>query len=219
MNTIPAACSEACPKIILYLCGVGGNIGDYNYLARASAFRQLGFSVLMFDYRGYGLSQGSFPSEAQLYADSEAAWNYLRNNRHISADQILVYGESLGGAIAINLAVQHPEAGGLIVQSSFKSMAAVINRRSMAKFLPVNRMLSERFDSHTKVSALQMPVLFLHGSEDTVVSAEMSQQLYALAPEPKQLFLIAGAEHVRLYQPGAHSYLRGIQSFIKTLPE
>ena len=100
---------------MLYLCGVGRNIGDYNYLARVSAFRQLGFSVLVFDYRGYGLSSGNPPHEMQLYADSQAAWQYLREVRRIPPEQILIYGESMGGAIALNLAIKHPEAAGLIM--------------------------------------------------------------------------------------------------------
>lgn len=102
-------------------------MGDYNYLARVSAFRQLGFSVLVFDYRGYGRSSGNFPDESQVYQDGQAAWNYLRNERNISPRQILIYGESLGGAIALDLAVKHPEAGGLIMQSSFTSMAQTVN--------------------------------------------------------------------------------------------
>lgn len=114
------------PKTILYFCGVGRNMGDYNYLARVAAFRQLGFSVLVFDYRGYGRSEGNFPEESQLYEDSEAAWDYLRNVRQIPAEQILIYGESLGGAITLDLAIEHPEANGLIMQSSFTSMAEVV---------------------------------------------------------------------------------------------
>lgn len=71
------------PKVMLYFCGVGNNMGDYNYLARIAAFRQLGFSVLAFDYRGYGRSKGNFPSESQVYEDAQAAWSYLRNVRQI----------------------------------------------------------------------------------------------------------------------------------------
>lgn len=207
------------PKVMLYLCGVGRNMGDYNYLARVAAFRQLGFAVLVFDYRGYGLSEGSFPTEAQVYADSQATWNYLRDVRKIPPEQILIYGESLGGAIALELAVKHPEAGGLIMQSSFTSMAEVARHRALAQIFPIDLMLTERFDSLAKVRSLQTPVLFLHGTADSVVPFEMSQQLYATAPEPKQLFLISGAEHVRIYQPGDQSYLKAIQRFVKSLPD
>ncbi|MEA5448312.1 alpha/beta fold hydrolase [Leptolyngbya sp. CCNP1308] len=204
---------------MLYLCGVGRNMGDYNYLARVSAFRQLGFSVLVFDYRGYGLSAGDFPREAQVYQDSQVAWNYLQNVRQIPPEHIVIYGESLGGAIALDLAVKHPEAGGLIIQSSFTSMAEAIGHRKILRLFPIDRLLTERFDSLSKIQSLQVPVLFLHGSADSVVPPEMSQQLYEASSEPKQLFLISGADHVRIYQPGEQSYLKAIQRFIEFIQQ
>ncbi|MEM6838041.1 MAG: alpha/beta hydrolase [Cyanobacteria bacterium P01_C01_bin.120] len=206
------------PKVMLYLCGVGRNMGDYNYLARVSAFRQLGFSVLVFDYRGYGRSGGDFPHEAQLYEDAAAAWHYLRTVQQVPAEQIVIYGESLGGAIALDLAVQHPNAAGLIMQSSFTTMTAAVQQRAFTQFLPINQLLTERFDSLNKVAALQIPVLFLHGTVDSVVPSTMSQQLYDEAPHPKQLFLIPEADHVSIYRPGAASYLRGLQHFVERLP-
>ncbi|MEL6902647.1 MAG: alpha/beta fold hydrolase [Cyanobacteria bacterium J06606_4] len=205
----------ASPKVMLYFCGVGRNMGDYNYLARVSAFRQLGFSVLVFDYRGYGLSDGGFPSEQQVYQDSQAAWRYLQDVRQIPPEQIVIYGESLGGAIALNLAIQHPEASGLILQSTFTSMTAAIRHKKLMQLFPVDWLLTERFNSLGNVRSLRVPVLFLHGSEDSVVPAHMSQQLYDAAPEPKQLFLISGADHVRIYQPGPQSYLKAIEKFIE----
>ncbi len=203
------------PKVMLYLCGVGRNMGDYNYLARVSAFRQLGFSVLVFDYRGYGLSEGDFPNELQVYQDSQAAWNYLRYVRQIPPEQIFIYGESLGGAIALDLAVRHPEAGGLIIQSSFTSMTQAIRHRKFLQLFPVGLLLTERFDSLSKIRSLRVPVLFLHGSADSVVPSEMSQRLYDAASEPKQLFVISGADHVRIYKPGEQSYLKTIQRFVE----
>jgi len=205
------------PKVMLYLCGVGNNMGDYNYLSRVAAFRQLGFSVLVFDYRGYGRSEGNFPDESQVYEDANAAWNYLRDVRHIPSKQILIYRESLGGAIALDLATKHPEASGLIMQSSFTSMLDAIKYRAFAKIFPVDLILTERFNSISKIKSLQVPVLFMHGRDDSVVPPEMSQRLYNAAPEPKQLFLISGAEHVRIYQPG-QSYLKAIQKFVEFLP-
>ncbi|MBL1176520.1 alpha/beta hydrolase [Pantanalinema sp. GBBB05] len=205
------------PKTMLYLCGVGRNMGDYNYLARVSAFRQLGFSVFVFDYRGYGLSQGSFPHELQVYEDSQAAWNYLRDVRRIPAKQIVIYGESLGGAIAIDLAIKHPNAGGLIMQSSFTAMAEVIQHRKVLQLFPINLLLTEKFNSLAKIRSLHIPVLFLHGQADSVVPFAMSQQLYDAASEPKQLFLIPDADHVRIYQPGNHSYLKAIQQFVQLI--
>lgn len=204
---------------MLYFSGVGRNIGDYNYLARVAAFHQLGFSVLVVDYRGYGRSEGSFPSEQQMYEDSQAAWLYLCNSRRLQPQQIVMYGESLGGAIALDLAVKHPEADGLIMQSSFTSMLDVVESRGFSRFFPVRWLLTERFDSLSKLQSLRIPVLFLHGTADSVVPPHMSQRLYDAAPAPKQLFWISGAEHVRLYQPGTQSYLRAIQQFVERLQQ
>lgn len=201
------------PRTILYLCGVGNNMGDYNYLARVSAFRQLGFSVLVFDYRGYGLSEGAFPNEAQLYEDAEAAWQYLLRVQKLSPEQILIYGESMGGAIALNLATNHPETSGLIMQSSFTSMANAIISKPVMKVFPISLILSEKFDSLTRIRQLKIPVLFLHGMADSVVPAKMSRQLHAAAPGPKQITLIPEADHVSIYRPGKSSYLKAIEAF------
>ena len=215
------------PKTILYLCGRGGNKTYYNYITRAKALRQLGFDVLAIDYRGYGLSSGVLPSEVQVYEDSQAAWNYLTQVRGIAPSQIFVYGESLGGAVALDLVAKHPEVGGAIVQSSFTKMAEVIKLKSWLWLLPIDLILTERFDSLSKVRSLnasnkaskaishQIPILFIHGTADDVVPVGMSQQLYDAAPEPKQLLLVPGAGHYRIYQPGSDSYLKAIQKFIE----
>jgi uncharacterized protein len=205
------------PKVMLYHCGVGRNMGDRNYLARVAAFRQLGFAVFVFDYRGYGASTGKFPTESQVYADSRAAWNYLRQVRQIAPKQIVIYGESLGGAIALNLAIEHPDAGGLMMQSAFTSMADTIKTKSWLAIFPIDLILTERFDSLGKIGFLKMPVLFIHGSNDSVVPIDMSRRLYLAAPQPKRLFTIAGAEHVKIYQPGNRSYLKAISRFIELI--
>jgi len=206
-------------KVMLYFCGVGRNMSDYNYLSRVSAFRQLGFSVLVFDYRGYGQSEGRFPSEAQLYADSESAWRFLRDELGVPAEQVVIYGESLGGAIALNLAIQHPDAAALIMQSSFTTLRDAVRSKPFTRTIPVDLILTEEFDSVSKVSEIDMPVLFIHGEVDSVVPVAMSQRLYDLAPLPKQRLIIPDADHVSIYRAGEHSYLKGIAKFVRSLPE
>lgn len=205
------------PKTMLYLCGRGGSKTHYNNLARIKGFQQLGFSVLAIDYRGYGLSEGVLPNETRLYEDSQAAWNYLTKNRKILPQDIFIYGESLGGAIAIDLALKQPNAAGLIVQSSFTTMAKQISQlRPSLKIFPLELIVNQRFDSLEKVRSLSIPVLFLHGTADKIVDSQMSQQLFDAAPEPKTLFYIPGAKHLRLYKPGKHSYLEAIKDFVTT---
>ncbi|WP_229640448.1 alpha/beta hydrolase [Waterburya agarophytonicola] len=204
------------PKTILYLCGRGGSKTYYNSLARIKGFQQLGFSVLAIDYRGYGLSEGRLTNESRLYEDSQAAWQYLVDRQQIFPQDIIIYGESLGGAIAIDLAVKQKNAAGLIVQSSFTNMIEQIKQfRPSLRIFPLSLILNQRFDSLEKVRSLSIPVLFLHGTNDTIVDYKMSRQLYFAAPEPKTLFYIPDAGHFRLYKPGKYSYLRAIQNFVE----
>jgi uncharacterized protein len=205
-------------KVLLYLCGVGHNMGDHNYLTRLQALRQLGFSVLIFDYRGYGQSDGEFPQETQMYQDAQAAWDYLTQVRQIPPEDIVLYGESLGGAIAIDLASQQPRASALIVQSSFSSMQAIVQRWDWSKYFPIGLLLTERFDSIRKIKTIQMPVLLIHGMQDPVVPYSMSQTLYAAAPAPKSLWLVPEGGHVGIYDP-THSYLKAIAEFCRQLPK
>ncbi len=178
---------------LLYLHGKGFNIGTN--INQSYRLRQLGFSVLLIDYRGYGRSQGHFPSEAQVYEDAETAYNYLVKQRQLSPSEIFLYGHSLGGAVAVELAVAHSEAAGLIVQSSFTSMLDMVERQSLMRLFPVRLLLTQKFDSLNKVKLLKIPVLFVHGTADTLIPAAMSNKLYAAADEPKQILLVPNAKH------------------------
>ena len=206
------------PKTILYLCGRGGSKTHYGSLSRVQGLQQLGFSVLAIDYRGYGLSEGRLPNESRLYQDAEAAWQYLTQKQGISAQNIIIYGESLGGAVGIDLAVKQDEAAGLIVQSSFTSMPEQIKQfRPGLRFFPLNLMVTQRFNSLEKVRSLKIPVLFIHGTKDPIVNYKMSRSLYYAAPEPKTLFYIPEGGHFRIYRSGEYSYLRAIENFLLSL--
>ena len=199
-------------KVILYLHGNGINIGAN--VTHANRFHQLGFSVLLIDYRGYGRSEGGFPNEQRVYQDAATAWNYLVHQRQISPNKIFIFGHSLGGAIAIDLALQHPDAGGLIVESSFTSIRQVIAYRNIFSMFPVDLILTQRFESMKKVPNLKVPVLFIHGTADVTVPAFMSQDLYAAAPEPKKLLLVPGARHNDVAEIAQSLYLQTVQSFV-----
>ena len=147
----------------------------------------------MVDYRGYGRSSGGKPTEARVYEDAESAWDYLVTQRGIAAKRIFIYGHSLGGAIAIDLAVHHADAAGVIVESSFTSMAAVAD--SISYDLPTGILIHERFDSLAKVPTLKIPLLIIHGTWDKTVPAKMGQQLFDAAPQPKTIELIEGGTH------------------------
>jgi uncharacterized protein len=179
---------------ILYLHGYNQNIGKN--IDPARVLNKLGYDVLLVDYRGYGKSSGKFPSERQLYTDAEIAWNYLIETRQIPADRIIIYGYSLGGAIAIELATRHPEAASLVVQGSFTSMSAMVATSPWSKLLPMQLLLTQKFDSISKVKSLQVPVLYIHGTADRHIPFTMSRSLYAATTNPnKQLLVVENAGH------------------------
>jgi hypothetical protein len=200
-------------NVLLYLHGNGINIGAN--LAHANRLQKLGFSVLLIDYRGYGRSEGGFPNEQQVYQDAAIAWDYLVYQRNISPNQIFIYGHSLGGAIAIDLAVKHPDAAGLIVESSFTSIQEVAACRNSFRMFPVNLILTQRFDSIRKVPHLKIPVLFIHGTADAIVPAFMSENLYAATSAPKELLLISEATHNNVAEVGNSLYKEAVLSLIQ----
>jgi len=200
-------------RVVLYLHGNGSNVGAN--VEHANRFHRLGFSVFPIDYRGYGKSQGDFPSESRVYEDAEVAWDYLVKQRGIHPNQIYIYGHSLGGAIAIDLAVRHPEAAGLIVEGSFTSVGAMVDfQKGLFWMFPTNFLLTQRFDSLSKVDRLQMPVLFIHGTADSVVPAQMSKKLFDAAPEPKQLYMVPDGGHNNVAEIGGAEYLQRLSQFL-----
>ena len=203
--------SQPNAKVLLYLHGNGINMGAN--IAHANRFHQLGFSVLLIDYRGYGRSEGTFPTEARVYQDAATAWDYLVHQQRIQPSQIFIYGHSLGGAIAIDLALLHPNAAGLIVESSFTSVRQMVDYGNTFWMFPVDLILTQRFDSIKKVPNLKMPVLFIHGTSDLTVPAFMSQNLYAATNVQKKLLLVPGAGHNNVAEVAPFEYLQTVRSF------
>lgn len=198
---------------LLYFHGNGANISaNINHAAR---FQQLGLSVLLVDYRGYGRSDGNFPSEQQVYADARASWDFLIQQLGQNPEESFIYGHSLGGAIAIDLALQHPEAAGLIVQGTFTSIQDLAYRTTPFGFLPIPLLLTQRFDSIDKVPHLQMPSLFIHGTDDGEIPADMSEQLYEAAPPPKRLWLVPNAGHNGLGAVAGSAFFEVVGKFIE----
>ena len=203
--------------VVLYFHGNGANIGAH--VEQAYKFHKLGFDVLLIDYRGYGRSTGNFPSEAQIYQDIEIVWNYLVNQRQINPQNILVYGHSLGGAIAIELATRHPQMAGLIIKSSFTSMQNIVNARGgIYKFFPLKLLLHQKFDSISKLRKLELPILLIHGTEDLLVPAYMSEELFAVTPAKiKDLYIVPGANHNNVTAIAGDEYLHRINQFVNQL--
>ena len=205
---IPAEKPDA--PTVLYLHGNFRNI-SYN-LENALRYRALGSNLLLVDYRGYGKSTGGKPSEAKVYEDAEAAWQYLVKQRGVKPQQLFIYGHSLGGAVAIDLALRHPEAAGLIAESTFTSMQAMGELKY--DFLPAGLLLNQRFESLQKIAQLKIPLLLVHGTWDQKVPVGMAQQLFEAAPQPKTLVMIEGGEHSNNAAVGWVEYRDAVSAFI-----
>lgn len=201
------------PKAILYFHGNGDNIGVN--LPHAVLLLSLGISVFLFDYRGYGHSTGPFPSEARVYEDAQVAWKHLVNDRHYSPHQIVIYGHSLGGAIAVEVASRHPEASALIVESSFTSVIDMARYTRIFALFPLSLLLKNRFDSISKIGAIRMPILLMHGTRDWTVPCNMTRRLFAAASEPKTMFMIEGGSHLDNSIIGGQLYLDAVREFIR----
>jgi len=194
--------------VILLCHGNGGNIS--HRLLKAKLLRKAGASVLLFDYRGYGRSEGK-PTEAGTYADGEAAYAWLRA-RGVPDSRIVFYGESLGAAVAIDLATRHRVAG-LIVESGFTS--ALDMGRRLFPHLPVSRMIRYRYDNLAKIRRVLTPVLVMHSPDDEIVPFEMGQRLYTAAPDPKTFLELRGT-HNEGFIVAAQAYVDALREFLGT---
>ena len=241
---------------VLYLHGTRWSLTGQVF--RLEQLRDFGFSVLAIDYRGFGKSDGDVPSERTVYEDAHAAWDWLVARQPDPARRF-IYGHSLGGAVAVDLAASLSEqgeqgapatraaaggeatestvqpvtrrvpaaaklkiasadqaaslrgspAGGLIVESSFTSLADMAREVTFA-WLPVGLLMSQKFDSMSKMAKVTMPVLVVHGAADRFVPSRFSQQLYDAATAPKELLLVEGGSHNNSMRTGADRYRQAL---------
>jgi hypothetical protein len=194
---------------VLFCHGNGGNIS--HRLDKAARLRRTGVSLLFFDYRGYGLSEGA-PSEQGTYQDAEAAYQWLLQR---GAKGVVFYGESLGCAVATEMARRHPEARGLILESPFTSTVAMA--QLIFPRLPVSWILRYRYDNLAKIPGLRMPLLILHSPQDEIVPFAMGKRLFAAAPEPKRFVEMAGG-HNDGYIDFGERYAAEVKRFLDSLP-
>jgi dipeptidyl aminopeptidase/acylaminoacyl peptidase len=207
---IPAENADA--PTMLYLHGNENNIGAARDLDIAARLHGMGYGVLTAEYRGYGKSTGGEPSESKMYEDAESVWLYLIKQRTIDPKRTFIYGHSLGGAIAINLGLHHPNAAGVIAESSFTSMVDMAERQYA--YLPVDLLLNQRFDSMGKLGKMKVPVLFIHGTWDRRVPYQMSQRLFESAQQPKSLKLIEGGDHGNSAMVAPMDYKAAVSEFV-----
>ncbi|HZL99897.1 MAG TPA: alpha/beta hydrolase [Planctomycetota bacterium] len=180
---LPVEEAEGC---VLVCHGNAGNIEHRLFLVRG--FQAMGLSVLLFDYRGYGHSQGS-PSEEGTVLDARAALEWLRSEGGWDEGRIVLYGESLGGAVALEAARGLP-LGAVIVESTFTSLPALGAR--VYPLLPVRLIATIRYDNLDALAALRAPLLVMHSPQDDIVPFDMGRELFEAAPAPKEFLQTAG---------------------------
>lgn len=194
---------------LLWFHGNAGNIS--HRLENIALLLAQGINVFIFDYRGYGKSEGSL-SEQGFYRDAQAAWEGLLKEGPASPSQVVLFGRSLGCAMAADLAARVPAAG-LILESGFPHLGSMA--RTHYPFVISEKFLSGRYDALNKIARLKMPVLVVHGTKDSIVPISLGRRLFQAAPEPKSFYEIPGADHNDTYLVGGQAYFQMIRETIQ----
>jgi uncharacterized protein len=202
------AALPAARATVLFFHGNGGNIS--HRLERIAIFRRLGLSTFLIDYRGYGSSDGR-PSEEGTYRDARAAWRYLTETRGIDAEGIILYGESLGGAVATRLAAART-AGAIVVESSFTSLPDL--GAELYPWLPVRWISRYVYPSAENLARVHAPVLVIHSRQDEIIPFHHGHALYTAAHEPKAFLEIHGGHNDGVQASGSQ-YVEGLDRFLR----
>jgi hypothetical protein len=196
---------------VLYCHGNGGNLTNVAWVAEGLSKRNL--DILIFDYRGYGRSDGKLTDEWALYADAEAAYDYLIRERGVKPQCLALYGQSLGATAAVDLAARRPCAG-LIVESGLSSASDM--GTLVFPWLPrwLHGLGKNRFESARKIANVDCPVLVAHGDRDPIIPVDQGRKLFEAAKDPKKLIVIPGGDHF-LMDSGGKDYLDQFVGFIR----
>ena len=198
--------APATGPVLLYLHGARWNVTAS--APRIRRMQQLGFSVLAIDYRGFGKSTHELPSEQTVYEDARAAWDWLA--ARYAGRPRYVFGHSLGGAIAIDLAAQVQDERGVIVEGTFTSIPDVASSMKWG-WLPLGPLITQRFESVKKVAQVHAPLLVVHGSDDALIPSALGERLYEAAQGRKQFVLVDGGTHYSTMAIGAEQYRRALE--------
>ena len=196
------------PSVLLWFHGNAGNLADR--LDHLRILSLLGVNVFAIDYRGYGKSEGA-PNEEGIYRDADAAYRFLTAEKECDPDRIVVYGISLGSAVAVDLAARKP-CGGLILSAPFTSAREMVRRMFRIPF--IQYFPKTRFDNLAKIRRVGVPVLIMHGTQDELVPFEMGKRLFEAAGEPKRFFPVEGAGHNDIYVIAREAYLDQMRKFV-----
>lgn len=203
--------SKPATATIVFCHGNGGNISNVGWLGQR--FAKHGFNVLLFDYRGYGASQGAAGDEAGLYADGDAAVAFVKNQKGIRPEQIILYGHSLGTTVVADVA-SRGNFGAVVLESGFSSASSIAS--SALPWLPrwLHFLGRNRFESARKLANVKSPILIAHGDPDETIPTAEAHLLFAAANEPKKLLIVPGAGHV-VFSEAGEPYLNQVDQFMR----
>jgi len=188
--------------VVLISHGNAGNI-THRYEEIKLWQRHLGVSIFIYDYRGFGRSSAGLPSEAMAAEDAQAAWDWLA--QQYPDQRRFIFGHSLGGAIAVNLASEVRDEAGVIVEGSFTSIPDVVSTFRWG-WLPVAPLITQRFDAASRIAQVGSPLLVVHGSQDSLIPYRLGQDLYERARAPKRFVLVEGGSHHNTNAVGQAQY-------------
>jgi hypothetical protein len=215
---VPAKDNDLVGKgVILFCHGNGGNIS--NRISYLPIFRELGLATFLFDYRGYGKSGGT-PTEEGTYTDVEAAWQYLTQERQIPPQKIIIYGESLGRAIASYLAQKNSQqngndnAGGLVLASTFTSISD--RAAELYPFMPIRFLSRFSYNSIDRLPSIKIPVLVIHSIDDEIIPFHHGERNFQVANQPKKLVRLRG-DHNSGFLDSLETYRNGVNEFIQSI--
>lgn len=195
--------------VVLFCHGNAGNIS--HRIENLLHFHRLGLTVLIFDYRGYGRSEGRACEEG-TYRDARGALAWLRQ-RGWEPERMIFFGRSLGAGVAVQLALEHPP-GALVLETPFPSISAMGRHHNPILYLLLGWALDARYDSLSKIGNIRVPLLLFQGDRDTIVPEKMARRLFEQANEPKVYYRIAGAGHNDTFHVGGPAYWRQWREFI-----
>ena len=207
LHALWLAHERADAPVLLYLHGARRNVAGSAF--RMRHMQDLGFAVLAVDYRGFGRSTDELPSETTVYEDARAAWNWL-DKEHPTRDRY-IFGHSLGGAIAVNLAGEVSDSKGLIVEGTFTSIPDVFQSFKWG-WLPITPLITQRFEAADKITRVKTPVLVVHGSFDSLIRPELGRKLYEKAAGPKRFVLVEGGTHYSTSGVGSTQYREALKA-------
>jgi fermentation-respiration switch protein FrsA (DUF1100 family) len=210
---IPA--SQPTDKVLLMFHGNGyvleqaaGPVGEVKSL------HHIGPNLLLVDYRGYGSSSPGTPNEARVYEDARAAFAYLVTQRQVRVNNVIFMGRSIGTGPATQLAAEHPDAGGLILESPFTNVPEAAKAIWYLRAFMLSLFVHNRFDNLSKIGSVHVPVFITVGTEDAVTPPEMAKALFQHANQPKELYLVPGADHNGIVGIGGQALEKQISGFI-----